>query len=71
MKNVPTFKTENGNYIYGERYVSALLGAVYSDKTRIEIDDKIVNIVESNRTEEEWIVIVSVDDMNFKKETNE
>ncbi len=61
MKNIPVFKTTNGKYIYGNRYVTELTNAVYADKESITVDGIDVQILSSVRNEEEWIVIVEVD----------
>ena len=59
-KMIPTFKTIDGKYIYGNKVVSALLDAVHKDKTSITFDGKRVDIIESVRNNDEWTVTIEV-----------
>ena len=60
-KNVPSFKrTDNGKFINGRRQVTELTNAVYADKIQVTVDGVILHIKESNRTEDDWIVLVEV-----------
>ncbi len=61
LKNVPTFKTDQGKFIFERKYVELLTNAVYKDQTKIKIDDINVEILSSDRTEESWIVIIKTD----------
>jgi len=61
MKNVPTFKTDQGKFIYGRKYIELLTNAVYKDQTKITIDGINIDILSSTRTEESWIVIIKTD----------
>ena len=61
MKNVPSFKNKNGKSIYKESHVTALTNAVYADKSKIEVETTTYHIIESNRNDSEWVVIVEED----------
>ncbi len=61
LKNVPTFKTDQGKFISGRKYVELLTNAVYKDQTKITIDGINIEILSSDRTEESWIVIIKTD----------
>jgi len=59
-KNIPTFTTKDGKYLYKRQHIEVLTNAVYSDKTEVTIEDKRVEILSSTRTDESWNVVVIV-----------
>ena len=61
IKNIPTFKTDQGKYIFERKYVELLTNAVYRDQTKITIDGINIEILSSDRNEESWIVIIKTD----------
>jgi len=61
MKGVPSFKDKNGNAIYKERYVSALIHTMYAGKDICHIENETIHILTSVKTEDAWEVTVSFD----------
>ncbi len=58
MKNIPTFKTPDGKYIYGRELVESLLAALYKDKDHIIWEGEKITMDKQLKSKDGWIVIV-------------
>ena len=61
MRNVPSFCLPNGKWICNREEVTALTNAVYADMTKVTVKGKTINILSSERTDDNWTVQVEIE----------
>ena len=54
---IPTFKTENGKFIYGRDLVEKLLSAFTNKQSSIQVEDFNISFVEEIKQADKWYII--------------